>query len=80
MSEQQKCRRCGHAEGEHHGLGCTHWNRIELRTEDAIHTDMTVCGCDYFRMTLDRIINELDESAADIREAISDDSERRKHA
>lgn len=42
------CRSCGHTEGEHHGLGCRHWNGIELRTEDAIHTDMSICGCAYF--------------------------------
>lgn len=43
------CRKCGHTENEHHGLGCRHWNHIELCTEDAIYTDASICGCEYFR-------------------------------
>lgn len=52
----QNCRRCHHLEAEHHALGCTHWNTIETRTEDAdgltVHTDSTKCGCTYFRGAL----------------------------
>lgn len=71
-----RCRRCHHPEVEHHGLGCTHENRLEWRTEDehgvTIHDEVTLCGCPYFHMALGRIVHELDESAADIRAAIAD--------
>jgi hypothetical protein len=71
-----RCRGCNHPESEHKGLGCVHEKYVELRSEDpdgsiTIRSDLSVCGCDYFRMTLDHIINELDESAADIRAAIN---------
>lgn len=50
----ERCRGCGHLESEHEGLGCRHWNRLELRQDHAdgsttISTDLSECGCDYFR-------------------------------
>jgi hypothetical protein len=42
------CRKCGHGEDEHSGLGCRHWITREWRTDDAIHTDGFMCHCSYF--------------------------------
>jgi hypothetical protein len=51
---EYNCRRCHHVEAEHHGLGCVHQTYTELRTDHndgsvTINTDLSVCGCDYFR-------------------------------
>lgn len=47
------CEKCRHPERQHNPLGCSHEIHTEICVEEpdavTIHTDLRLCGCEYFR-------------------------------